>query len=914
MSDTKRSGDNAPSADLEQQSPKTHEPSVNPVSSPDAGLRRVPDRIPWVVLLIIIVELGERFTYFGLSGPFQNYIKNPYDGDLPGALGKGQAVATALGDFFKFWAYASTVLGAIVADQYIGKFKAIIIACGLYIIGLTVLVATATPAAMDSGHAFGGLVASMVIIGVATGGIKANVTPFCAEQYQNAAAFVKTLKTGERVLVDPDLTVERMFLWFYWAVNIGALSPLITTTVETHVGFWLSYLIPLIVIVIVAVLFISSNKLFRKTQPQGSPIVDAARTVHIAILERGFEKAKPSSLQEREKLGSYTFASRPDYTDYSVEKVKTGVTACKLFLLFPLYFICWTQIWNNVISQAGTMALHGTPNDLLQNLDPIALIIFIPLLDFVVYPLLRKYNMNFRPELKITAGFFLAALSMVYASVLQYYIYRSPPNSIHVWVQTPIYVLIGFSEAFVIITGLELAYTKAPESLRSLVSALFWLTIGIAAAICIALAPVSQDPYLTWMYGSLGIAGALGLSISDKQLPAHFIECRQSELLPGRRHRRQDVSNKNQYGLIKSVCKEITETTTIGKMARDDIVILGAGIIGLNVALELSRQGYGQHVTVIAKDLPGDSNAQYTSPWAGANFSGISGSFPNALRWDRAGYLALMDLIDRGAEEAKYLSKTQSTEYWDELPSADKISSVTEYLRDVEIMPDEALPENVSFGLRFTTITLNAPAHCLHLKSLLERPAYGFIKFQRRSVASLSDAFISRNTKIVFNCIGNAARVLPGVQDTKCYPTRGQIVLAKAPQVKENMMRHGKDYETYIIPRPLSNSTVILGGYLQKGDTHGQVRGAETESILQRTSDLLPVLKSSETEVLRVAVGFRPSREGGARVERQETQAGTVVHNYGAGGTGYQAGMGMAQDAVGLVQNVLQSLPQASRL
>lgn len=45
------------------------------------------------------------------------------------------------------------------------------------------------------------------------------------------------------------------------------------------------------------------------------------------------------------------------------------------------------------------------------------------------------------------------------------------------------------------------------HSLRSLVSSLFWLTIGIAAAICIALAPVSQDPYLVWMYGSLAIVG-----------------------------------------------------------------------------------------------------------------------------------------------------------------------------------------------------------------------------------------------------------------------------------------------------------------------------------------------------------------------------------------------------------------------
>jgi hypothetical protein len=40
-----------------------------------------------------------------------------------------------------------------------------------------------------------------------------------------------------------------------------------------------------------------------------------------------------------------------------------------------------------------------------------------------------------------------------------------------------------------------------------------------------------------------------------------------------------------------------------------------AGIIGLNVALELSKRGYGRHVTVIAKDLPGDIHIDYTSPW-----------------------------------------------------------------------------------------------------------------------------------------------------------------------------------------------------------------------------------------------------------------------------------------------------------
>ncbi|KAF4780903.1 putative POT family protein [Colletotrichum scovillei] len=473
------------------------------------GLRRVPDKLPAVALLILVVELGERFTYFGLSGPIQNYINNPYDptSNLPGALGWGQAVATALGNFFKFWAYASTVIGAIIADQYLGKFKAILAACAVYIVGLIILVATSTPASIMNGAGFGGLIAAMIAIGLGTGGIKANVTPMCAEQYQNSHPVIKTLKSGEEVLVDPELTVQRLFMWFYWVVNIGALSPLITVNVEAHHSFWLAYLIPLIAIIISAGIFISGQKKYVKVPPEGSAIIDALQVTRIAIKERGFNNATPSALRESGRDGNYAIASETRYTDGYVMDVMRGLKSCKMFLFFPLYFICWIQIWNNLISQAGEMALHGTPNDLLQNLDPIALCIFIPFLDVIVYPMFRKYRIDFDPVTRIFVGFLFASISMVYASVLQHYIYNSPPKSIHVWIQAPAYILVAFSEAFIIVTGLELAFTQAPKNLRSVVSALFWLTIGIAAAICIALAPVSQDPYLVWMYGSLGIVG-----------------------------------------------------------------------------------------------------------------------------------------------------------------------------------------------------------------------------------------------------------------------------------------------------------------------------------------------------------------------------------------------------------------------
>jgi hypothetical protein len=70
---------------------------------------------------------------------------------------------------------------------------------------------------------------------------------------------------------------------------------------------------------------------------------------------------------------------------------------------------------------------------------------------------------------------------------------------------------------------------------------------------------------------------------------------------------------------------------------------------------------------------------------AGANFSAISGDDANALRWDKLGYSQMMKLAEEHGVEA-YIAKTPSFEYWDEMPSRNKIDSMAEYLRDVSII------------------------------------------------------------------------------------------------------------------------------------------------------------------------------------------------------------------------------------
>lgn len=132
-------------------------------------------------------------------------------------------------------------------------------------------------------------------------------------------------------------------------------------------------------------------------------------------------------------------------------------------------------------------------------------------------------------------------------------------------------------------------------------------------------------------------------------------------------------------------------------------------------------------------------------------------------------------------------------------------------------MPAQDLPEGAKFGASFTTFTINAPKHIEYLYTRLKEQ-HG-VRFIRQTLPSLQAALDNNpGAKVLFNCTGNAARTLPGVEDDKCYPTRGQVLLTKAPQVSTNMMRHGRDYETYIIPRPRSNGNVILGGYMQKGN------------------------------------------------------------------------------------------------
>ncbi|OAG03645.1 PTR2-domain-containing protein [Paraphaeosphaeria sporulosa] len=500
-----------------------------PTAEDYALLPKVADKLPWGAFLVAIVELCERFAYYGLSGPFQNYMANEYNdpNGLPGALGLKQSRATALSNFFQFWCYITPTLGAIVADQYLGKYLTIKYFSVLYMLGIVILFVTSLPYSIEHGGAFPGLITAMVIIGLGTGGIKSNVSPLIAEQVQSTKPFIRHLPSGKRVIVDPEVTVQRIYMIFYMCINVGSISAIATTTLELHVGFWAAFLLPLLMFVVGFWVLVSGRKTYVIKPPQGGVIKNCLKALWIAARNRfDLDSAKPS-LQ-----GPGQQRHRITWDDRFIDELKTALVACKVFLFFPIYWLAFSQMMNNFVSQAGQMQLHGLPNDILPNIDPVTLIVLIPIVDRLVYPFIRtRLHLALTPITRITWGFLIASLSMAYAAVLQSRIYAAAPcysspsncdagkisegkyepNQVHVAWQAPAYVLIALSEILASITGLELAYAKAPENMKSFIMSLFLLTSAAGSALGIFIAPFGTDPHLVWFYGGLAVAaGATG--------------------------------------------------------------------------------------------------------------------------------------------------------------------------------------------------------------------------------------------------------------------------------------------------------------------------------------------------------------------------------------------------------------------
>jgi D-amino-acid oxidase len=325
------------------------------------------------------------------------------------------------------------------------------------------------------------------------------------------------------------------------------------------------------------------------------------------------------------------------------------------------------------------------------------------------------------------------------------------------------------------------------------------------------------------------------------------------------------------------------------------VTVVGAGVIGLTVAVELTRAGHD--VEVIAERVLDDT----TSSIAGAIwFPYRVGPRDHVARWGartRDRLLALADAepaagvdrligyecddraaIDHGRSERPDVPTARES-LWDDgdvVPWWSAGADVTRAPAPVTGAPP---------AWRFVAPRVEPARFLPWLTGQLARP----VRVER--VAGLAGV----RGDAVIHCAGLGARAL--ADDPSVVALRGQVVVVEPGTLPLDLTLtddRGAEPMFYAIPR---RDEVVLGGTSDPVELDDPLAPDPfvTERILARCR----ALGWHPGAVRRVRVGLRPYRPA-VRLERDPTDA-RIIHCYGHGGAGYTLAFGCAEDVAALL-------------
>jgi D-amino-acid oxidase len=314
-----------------------------------------------------------------------------------------------------------------------------------------------------------------------------------------------------------------------------------------------------------------------------------------------------------------------------------------------------------------------------------------------------------------------------------------------------------------------------------------------------------------------------------------------------------------------------------------DVLVLGAGVIGLTTAITLAEAGL--RVSVRTASLPGVT----TSAAAGAVWGPVTCGPPERVRgWARTGLAVFRELESDPAtgirsRRGRELSRVPADPpRW--LDLAD----------DLEFCPADELPPGFVTGWRYTAPVIGMPVYLDYLVARLERAGPKIDVNPITSLTEVTDgAGETPTAPVIVNCTGVAARQL--VPDPAVYPIRGQVVIIANPGIEEFYIDHsqGPPNLTYLFPH---QDTVVLGGTMGEGEWETEPRPEIAERIVAACGLIEPRVR--DAPVLAHRVGLRPARPE-VRLEAEPLGDGRVLwHNYGHGGAGVTLSWGCAREVL----------------
>jgi len=375
------------------------------------------ERMPTGIFHLVANEGAERFSYYGMRAilvVFMTELLVNQDGRL-----EVMSDAEARAYFHQFAAavYFFPFLGAIVADAFWGKYKTIIVLSIVYCFGHLAL-------ALD--HTRLGLAIGLSLIAIGSGGIKPCVSALLGDQFS---------WTNQKLL-------SLAFLWFYFAINFGAfISTLMTPWLLVQYGPHLAFGVPGLLMLLATMIFWHGRTQYTHVPPGGFGVL-------------------------RELKGR--------------EFWRVIVKLAPIYVLVAFFWSLFDQTSSAWVLQAKQMdrqwlGIEWLPSQ-IQAVNPILIMIFIPLFSYGIYPALNRV-FAVTSLRKISIGFFLTVLAFLISAQIEHEIIEGARPNI-VW-QLLAFVVITAAEVMVSITCLEFSYSQAPLKFKSFIMALFLLSVSL---------------------------------------------------------------------------------------------------------------------------------------------------------------------------------------------------------------------------------------------------------------------------------------------------------------------------------------------------------------------------------------------------------------------------------------------------
>lgn len=400
-------------------------PSYRTAPLPSTGM---PKGIPY----IIGNEAAERFSFYGMKGILVVFMTQ----HLMNRAGQPDLMtdeqAKTWFHLFSSAVYFTPLLGALIADAFLGKYRTIIFLSIVYCLGHLAL-------ALDDTRM--GLAVGLSLISLGAGGIKPCVSSHVGDQFG---------KTNQHLL-------PKVYSWFYFSINFGSFfSTILTPILLKGVGAWAAFGVPGVLMLIATIVFWMGRHKFVHIPPGG-----------VKFLRETF----------------------------SVVGLRTLGKLCIIYLFVAMFWALYDQTGSSWVLQADHMNRMMFGYEVLpaqvQACNPLLIMLLIPLFTYAIYPAINAV-VRLTALRKIMLGMFLTVPAFALVAWTQVMIDGGARP--HIGWQLAAYVIITAAEVMVSITCLEFSYTQAPKTMKSFIMALFFMSVSLGNLFTAAVNHFIQNP------------------------------------------------------------------------------------------------------------------------------------------------------------------------------------------------------------------------------------------------------------------------------------------------------------------------------------------------------------------------------------------------------------------------------------